>query len=74
MAIDTEDKRRSTLRILPVADGSIAGQDRVHIWIYRGLTIAAGAVRDRIAVTLNITRSVAQRLNIARSVSIRLER
>ena len=30
MAIDSEDKRRSAIRILPIPDGSIAGLDKQH--------------------------------------------
>lgn len=46
MAIDTQDKRRSTLgllagpRIHPLADGSIGVQDRVHLWLYSGIAIS----------------------------------
>lgn len=42
MAIDTEDKRRSTvglwavIRVLPVPNGSINAGDRAHLWVYRG--------------------------------------
>lgn len=43
MAIDTENKRRSTLglwggpRILPRPDGAFDAPDSRHLWIYRGL-------------------------------------
>ena len=38
MAIDSEDKRRSVLRILPIADNSISGVDKQHIvGLYRGI-------------------------------------
>jgi hypothetical protein len=54
MAIDTEDKRRSALsvmpgiRILPIADGSITQPDWQHVGkLYRG--IAAGGVPAVIA-------------------------
>jgi len=38
MAIDSEDKRRSVLRVLPIADGTISGVDKQHIVeLYRGI-------------------------------------
>lgn len=38
MAIDSEDKRRSVLRILPIADGTISGVDKQHAaGFYRGI-------------------------------------
>jgi len=43
MAIDTVNKRRSTLKVissvvpLPVPDGNINEGDRIHIWNYRGI-------------------------------------
>jgi hypothetical protein len=50
MAIDTEDKRRSALsvmpgiRILPVADNSITQADWQHVGkVYRAITAAGGA-------------------------------
>ncbi len=49
MAIDTEDKRRSALsvmpglRILPVADGAITQPDWQAVGkVYRGITAAGG--------------------------------
>jgi len=56
MAIDTENKRRSTLqiqgviKILPVPDGSIDDPDRTHVWQYSGITI--GVVTGRIMSSL----------------------
>lgn len=42
MAIDTEDKRRSTLSPLPDADSSINAGDRLHAtWNYRGIAVAS---------------------------------
>jgi hypothetical protein len=44
MAIDSEDKRRSVLRILPIADNSISGVDKQHIvGLYRGIAAQAPA-------------------------------
>lgn len=41
MAIDTQNKRRSVVHVLPVPDGSITAPDRVQVaWIYSGITIA----------------------------------
>ena len=38
MAIDTEDKRRSVVGILPVTDGAIFGVDKQHVaGFYRGI-------------------------------------
>jgi hypothetical protein len=41
MAIDTEDKRRSVARILPLPDGDIISQaDRQQVaWIYSGILV-----------------------------------
>jgi len=49
MAIDTEDKRRSThgigfYRVLPVPDGTIGDADRAHIFIYSGISIGAAVL------------------------------
>ena len=42
MAVDTQNKRRATVGVLPVPDGTIATADRQHVlWIYPG--ILAGA-------------------------------
>lgn len=44
MAIDTENKRRSVLGVLPVPDGSIDAPDKLHLWeIYSGITISETA-------------------------------
>ena len=38
MAIDSEDKRRSVIGILPIADNLISGVDKQHIaGLYRGI-------------------------------------
>ena len=38
MAIDSEDKRRSVVRIMPIADGTISGVDKQHVaGLYRGI-------------------------------------
>lgn len=38
MAINTEDRRRSVVGILPVADGAIFGVDKQHVaGLYRGI-------------------------------------
>ena len=39
MAIDTEDKRRSVIRVLPIPDGELITEaDRKQVaWIYNGL-------------------------------------
>jgi hypothetical protein len=41
MAIDTEDKRRSTAHVLPLPDGDIISQaDRQQVaWIYSGILV-----------------------------------
>ncbi len=45
MAIDTEGRRRSTLHVLPVPDGTIAAADRAHVlWIYSGIAIGAPVI------------------------------
>lgn len=42
MAIDTQNKRRSTLRVLPVPDGTIGAADRAQVvWQYSGIVISA---------------------------------
>jgi len=61
MAIDTENKRRSThgiwavCRILPVPDNSMTIEDRWHLWLYRGLAAVgsggAAAYRSLISPT-----------------------
>jgi hypothetical protein len=39
MAIDTENKRRSVIYILPIPDGIIDADDRRHVaYIYRGIS------------------------------------
>jgi len=53
MAIDTQNKRRSTVAVLPVADGAIGTQDRPHVcWIYAGLVI--GALADLVEFPLTV--------------------
>ena len=49
MAIDTQDKRRSTVAVLPVANSGINVGDRVQVtWNYRGLvTSVTMAVQGR---------------------------
>lgn len=38
MAIDSENKRRSVVQILPIADGTISGVDKQHAaGFYRGI-------------------------------------
>jgi len=45
VAIDTQNKRRSTIAVLPVPDGSVDTQDKPQVcWIYSGLTIRAPAL------------------------------
>lgn len=45
MAIDTQNKRRSTIANLPVPDGSIDTADRPQVvWIYSGITISEPAI------------------------------
>lgn len=39
MAVDTENKRRSTLRVLPVPDGEIDQADRQQVWVYSGIPV-----------------------------------
>lgn len=42
MAIDTEDRRRSVVGILPVADGTVFGVDKRHVaGFYRGIAAVA---------------------------------
>ncbi len=54
MAIDTENKRRSTLglgsgpRILPRPDSVVGAEDRLHFWIYAGIAVGAGLVLIRV--------------------------
>lgn len=56
MAIDTEGKRRSTVAVLPVPDGTIGTQDRPHVcWIYSGLVIAVAARVIMGTVYVNVT-------------------
>ena len=41
MAVDTENKRRSVICVLPAPDGTIAAVDRQQIsWIYSGIAVA----------------------------------
>jgi len=45
MAIDTENKRRSTMAVLPVPDGTIAQADRQQVaWIYAGILVTTSIV------------------------------
>ena len=38
MAIDTEDRRRSVVGILPITDGAVFGVDKQHVaGFYRGI-------------------------------------
>lgn len=40
MAINTEDRRRSVVGILPIADGTISGVDKQHVaGFYRGIAV-----------------------------------
>lgn len=40
MAIDSANKRRSMLRLMPVADGTISGADRNHfLGLYSGIAV-----------------------------------
>lgn len=65
MAIDTEGKRRSTVAVLPVSDGTIGTQDRPHVcWIYSGLVIAVAAWIYWGAVYANITPTADVEANI----------
>ena len=62
MAIDTQTKRRSAYygmgvwNVMPVADGTIGTQDRVHArWIYSGIAIAgAGVSKIKHLLTMKI--------------------
>lgn len=48
MAIDTEEKRRSTLgvlaivRILPVPDPGVDAAERMAVWLYSGIAAGGG--------------------------------
>ena len=56
MAIDTENKRRSVVYILPEPDGTIAAVDRQQTgWIYSG--IAAGAVAEVVSLFQYVAKS-----------------
>ena len=45
MAIDTEDRRRSVVGILPMADSTIYGVDKQHVaGFYRGIAAASPVV------------------------------
>lgn len=45
MAIDTENKRRSTMAVLPVPDGTVGQADRQQVaWIYAGILVTASIV------------------------------
>ena len=48
MALDSQDKRRSVVWTLPVADSSIDANDRRHVpWVYRGpLASGIGLFKD----------------------------
>lgn len=51
MAIDTENKRRSIARILPIPDGNINQADRQQVaWIYSGILVIQllGEVQTRL--------------------------
>lgn len=69
MAIDTQNKRRSTLARLPVPDAAITIADRPQVlWLYSGVIF--GAI-DRVDLTL-IARSKTLILS-ARSKTLTLE-
>ncbi len=59
MAIDSEGRRRSTLHVLPVPDGTIAAADRAHVlWIYSGIAIGAPVAFVAQIYTANVLANI----------------
>jgi hypothetical protein len=81
MAIDTHDKRRSVIGVMPVADGVIDTQDRPHIaGLYRGIVITPLVLLANMIVTffkrsaeLSITKRDAAFNLIKRSMTAAIE-
>jgi len=45
MAVDTENKRRSVIQVLPVADGTVVQADRQQVgWLYAGIAVGEPVV------------------------------
>jgi len=54
-AIDTEDKRRSVVRIYPIPDGSITGVDKQHVaGFYRGISSSLPTVFAQTTIDRNV--------------------
>ena len=67
MAIDTEDKRRSVIGILPIADGTISGVDKQHVaGFYRGIPAAVPVVTPY-PLNMSIVQSKEYSMSIVQS-------
>ena len=59
MAIDTEDRRRSVVGILPVTDGAVFGVDKQHVaGFYRGIAAVTPVPSCRIVRISSEDRTV----------------
>ena len=71
MAIDSQNKRRSTQANLPVPNYTIGIQDRPQVcWIYRGLTINAIGTRFTATVDAQISPTASVLANISPAASV----
>jgi hypothetical protein len=57
--INTENKRRSVLAVLPVPDGGISMSDRLHpLWLYSGIPIVVSKLSAAINLIQAVNRTV----------------
>ncbi len=70
MAINTEDRRRSAVGILPIADGTISGVDKQHTaGFYRGIPAAVPVITPY-PLNISITESLEFGISITDTVAL----
>ena len=70
MAIDTENKRRSTLHALPAPDGTIGDADRAQVlWIYSGIAIGSPVAVVLQVYTANVNANISPTRNVNANIS-----
>ncbi len=56
MAIDTENRRRSTLAVLPIPDSTIGAADRLQAtWHYSGILVVEAWTDPTCTITTDVT-------------------
>lgn len=71
MAVDTENKRRSVAKVLPVPDGTVAAADRGGtVWMYVGIAFQSGISTISIKMVVaynNMTKRVTEFYDLTRN-------